>query len=85
MLKRVKYQKLVLLKQEEWVRNLISLYQDQMSYGAEIVELSQLFFKEELEYEEGAKEVLAEEQVPEVLQAFPSGNRCFRELYSGGN
>ena len=70
MLKRVKYQKLVRLKQEEWVRNLISLYQDQMSYGAEIVELSQLFFKEEIEYEEEAKEVLAEEQVPEVMQAF---------------
>ena len=41
-----------------------------MSYGAEIVELSQLFFKEELEYEAEAKEVLAEEQVPEVMQAF---------------
>ena len=70
MLKQVKYQKLVRLKQEEWVRNLISLYQEQMSYGAEIVELSQLFFKEELEYEAEAKEVLAEEQVPEVMQAF---------------
>ena len=41
-----------------------------MSYGAEIVELSELFFKDEIEYEEEAKEVLAEEQVPEVMQAF---------------
>ena len=57
-------------EQDEWVRNLISLYQEQMSYGAEIVELSQLFFKEELEFEAEAKEVLAEEQVPEVMQAF---------------
>lgn len=57
-------------EQEEWVRNLISLYQDQMSYGAEIVELSQLFFKDELEFEAEAKEVLAEEEVPEVMQAF---------------
>ena len=41
-----------------------------MSYGAEIVELSELFFKEEIDYEEESKEVLAEEQVPEVIQAF---------------
>ena len=57
-------------EQDEWVRQLISLYQEQMSYGAEIVELSQLFFKEELEFEAEAKEVLAEEQVPEVMRAF---------------
>ena len=62
-------------EQDEWVRNLIGLYQEQMSYGAEIVELSELFFKEELEYEAEAKEVLAEEQVPEVMQAFPARDR----------
>ena len=56
-----------------------------MSYGAEIVELSQLFFKEELEYEEEAKEVLAEEQVPEVMQAFLQEIDAVRELYSGRN
>jgi nondiscriminating glutamyl-tRNA synthetase len=53
-----------------WTRSLIELYQDQMSYGAEIVELSELFFKEEIQYDEEAKAVLAEEQVPEVLTAF---------------
>ncbi|MGV3464456.1 MAG: glutamate--tRNA ligase [Heyndrickxia sp.] len=60
------------LTEEEsaWVRNLVSLYQDQMSYGAEIVKLSELFFKEDIAYEEEAKAVLAEEQVPEVLRAF---------------
>ncbi len=41
-----------------------------MSYGAEIVELSSLFFTEEIEYDEAAKEVLAGEQVPEVMAAF---------------
>ncbi len=30
---------------EKWARNIISLYQEQMSYGAEIVELSDMFFK----------------------------------------
>ncbi|OES45974.1 glutamate--tRNA ligase [Domibacillus iocasae] len=57
-------------EQEEWVTNLIALYQEKMSYGAEIVELADLFFKEDLSYEDEAKGVLAEEQVPEVLRAF---------------
>ena len=50
--------------------DLVALYQEQMSFGAEIVELSDMFFKEEVDYEEEAKEVLAGETVPEVLKAF---------------
>ncbi len=56
--------------EEHWVRSLVSLYQEKMSFGAEIVELSSLFFREELVFEEEAKEVLAGEQVPEVMEAF---------------
>ena len=56
--------------QQEWVKNLVALYQEQMSFGAEIVGLSELFFRENPEVEEEAKEVLAEEQVPEVMKAF---------------
>ena len=41
-----------------------------MSYGAEIVELSDLFFNDEVTMDEEAKEVISEEQVPEVLTAF---------------
>ncbi|WP_394581632.1 glutamate--tRNA ligase [Cytobacillus firmus] len=55
---------------EEWVNSLITLYQEKMSFGAQIVELSELFFTEEMTVDEEAKEVLAEEQVPEVLTAF---------------
>ncbi len=54
----------------EWVVNLIGLYHDQLSYGAEIVELTDLFFKEEIEYNDEAMEVLKEEQVPEVMSVF---------------
>jgi nondiscriminating glutamyl-tRNA synthetase len=57
-------------EQREWASRVISLYQEQMSFGAEIVELSEMFFKTDLEYDEDAKAVLEEEQVPEVLQAF---------------
>jgi nondiscriminating glutamyl-tRNA synthetase len=57
-------------EKREWAARVISLYQEQMSFGAEIVELSEMFFKADLEYGEEAKAVLEEEQVPEVLQAF---------------
>ncbi|WP_163102732.1 glutamate--tRNA ligase [Peribacillus alkalitolerans] len=54
----------------QWVKDLSVLYQEKMSYGAEIVPLSELFFKDEVEFEEEAMGVLEEEQVPEVLTAF---------------
>ncbi|MFC7061799.1 glutamate--tRNA ligase [Halobacillus seohaensis] len=54
----------------EWTHELISLYHEQLSYGAEIVELTDLFFKNEIQYSEDALEVLRGEQVPEVLEAF---------------
>ena len=57
-------------EENAWVHELIALYQEKMSYGAEIVELSELFFNEEVRMDEEAKEILAEEQVPEVLSAF---------------
>ena len=57
-------------EQKEWATKLISLYHNQMSYGAEIVELSSLFFKDEVEYDEEAKEVLAWEHVKDVISAF---------------
>ncbi|MDR4318814.1 glutamyl-tRNA synthetase [Niallia circulans] len=56
--------------EEAWVNNLVGLYQEQMSCGADIVNLSTLFFSDELQYDEEAKEVLAGEHVPAVVQAF---------------
>lgn len=57
-------------EETEWVRNLIALYQEKMSYGAEIVELTEIFFNDETVLDDESKEVLEEEQVPEVLAAF---------------
>ena len=57
-------------EERQWVYKLVELYQEQMSFGAEIVELSGLFFKDELVYDEDAKEILGDETVPEVLGAF---------------
>jgi nondiscriminating glutamyl-tRNA synthetase len=57
-------------EKREWAERLIALYQEQMSFGAEIVELSAQFFNEDIEYDEEAKAVLSGEQVPEVMTAF---------------
>lgn len=57
-------------EQLEWATKLIGLYHNQMSYGAEIVELSSQFFKEDIEYDEEAKAVLAGEHVPELIASF---------------
>lgn len=57
-------------EEQAWVEKLVALYQDQMSYGAEIVGLSELFFQDSVDYDDQAKEILGEEQVPEVLKAF---------------
>ncbi|HLS66389.1 MAG TPA: glutamate--tRNA ligase [Pseudogracilibacillus sp.] len=51
-----------------WVKEIIALYQEQLRYGAEIVELTELFFKTEIAYDEAAEKVLQEEQVADVLQ-----------------
>lgn len=57
-------------KTRDWAERVITLYQKQLQYGSEIVELTDLFFKTSIHYDEGAKEVLSGEQVPEVLQVF---------------
>lgn len=57
-------------EQREWIEDVISLYQEQLRYGEEIVELTQVFFKDEIAYDEAAQAVLEEEQAVEVLQVF---------------
>ncbi len=57
-------------EQAEWAEKLIALYHEQLSYGAEITELTEVFFVDELTFEEDEKEVLAGEQVPEVMASF---------------
>lgn len=57
-------------EQSEWTEKLIALYHEQLSYGAEITELTEVFFVDELTFEEDEKAVLAGEQVPEVMASF---------------
>lgn len=57
-------------EQEQWVHSLVRLYQEQLRYAAEIVDLSELFFREDVSYDEEAKAMLAEEHTPVVLSSF---------------
>ncbi|HSO56899.1 MAG TPA: glutamate--tRNA ligase [Paenisporosarcina sp.] len=57
-------------EEKQWATGVIALYHEQMSFGSEITELTDLFFKEELTYDEEASAVLAGEQVPEVMASF---------------
>lgn len=53
----------------KWVTKLVSLYHEQVSFGAEIVEASELFFREKLVIDDASKAVLAEETAPIVIRA----------------
>nr|WP_251127024.1 MULTISPECIES: glutamate--tRNA ligase [unclassified Exiguobacterium] len=60
----------VSVEEADWATNLIALYKEQMTHGAEIVSLTDLFFKDEIEYDEEANAVLSGETVPAVLAEF---------------
>lgn len=57
-------------EEADWATNLIALYKEQMTHGAEIVALTDMFFKDEIEYDEEANAVLSGETVPAVLAEF---------------
>lgn len=52
-----------------WVKKLVGLYHDEMSYGAQIVELSSLFFNDKLTVDQTAKEEMAAETAMTVVDA----------------
>ncbi|MBD2844747.1 glutamate--tRNA ligase [Paenibacillus sp. IB182496] len=56
--------------QRAWTDELVALYQDKLRCAADIVPLTALFFAAETTDEPEAREVLGEEQVPQVLRAF---------------
>ncbi|GEK91874.1 glutamate--tRNA ligase [Alkalibacterium kapii] len=57
-------------EESQWVKKLIGLYQEQMSYAAQITQLASLFFEDKLEWSKEAQDILKGETVPTVLDAF---------------
>ncbi|MEI7027632.1 glutamate--tRNA ligase [Paenibacillus sp. y28] len=56
--------------QREWAVKLIGLYKEQLNFAAEIVDKSELFFRDGQEYDEEGRALLAEEHVHAVLSSF---------------
>ena len=54
-------------EQRNWAEKVISLYREQLRYGEEIIELTELFFTDDITYDEAAAKVWDDEQVAEVL------------------
>lgn len=48
---------------------LVGLYQEQLDYVAQVVELTEMFFRKEVAYSDDAGEILSQEQVPIVVEA----------------
>lgn len=55
----------------EWLKDLVSVLQDRISYVAEIKEKAVIFFKTEIELKDDeSKELIKSDHVPQLLDAF---------------
>ena len=54
-------------KTPTWIEHLIEIYQNHLSYGKEIVELTELFFKEDITLDEECQEFMQQETVDETI------------------
>lgn len=57
-------------KSEEWIDKLISIYQNHLSYGKEIVELTEMFFNDNITLNDECKEFMNQEGVDNVVSTF---------------
>jgi nondiscriminating glutamyl-tRNA synthetase len=53
-----------------WIQDLIAVYQEQLSYGAEIIDLVKMFFSDDVELDEEATLFMQDESIPNTLQVF---------------
>jgi nondiscriminating glutamyl-tRNA synthetase len=57
-------------KSEEWIKELVRIYQNHISHGSEIVEVTSLFFKNDITISSEEQEIMNNEEVPLVINAF---------------
>ncbi len=55
---------------EDWIKSLVSVFKDRLSYGAEILDLYEEFFNQEFVLDQEGIDFLNEEGVNETLTAF---------------
>lgn len=59
-------------KNDEWIKELVSIYQDHISYGAEIVSVTDLFFKDAIELDEECQVFMSQEGIDQTIEVFAS-------------
>ncbi|MGX7097066.1 glutamate--tRNA ligase [Gemella bergeri] len=59
-----------IITNKAWFEKLISLYQPQMSYGAEIIKLTKQFFTQDITFDEEELEILRQETTKIVFENF---------------
>ena len=57
-------------KSDNWVKELVLLYQNHISYGKEIVEETALFFNEEIAWDEECQEFMKQEGISNTIRIF---------------
>jgi len=57
-------------KTEEWLKHLVSIYQAHISYGKEIVNCTDLFFKEDIDITGEALDFMSDESISNTLKVF---------------
>ena len=57
-------------KSEEWIKELVRIYQNHISYGKEIVSVTDLFFKKDINIGDEEALIMKEEGVSSVISAF---------------
>ncbi len=57
-------------KSEEWIKELVSIYQDHISYGKEIVEVTDLFFKDKIKLNDECKEFMEADGIGNTIDVF---------------
>ena len=57
-------------KDEEWLNKLLLIYKDHISYGKEINEDIELFFREDITLNSECEEFMADETIPNTLEVF---------------
>lgn len=57
-------------RSDEWIKHLISIYQNHISYGKEIVSVTDLFFKDSIVLDDECKEFMKQEGIEQTINAF---------------
>lgn len=63
----------------EWLKKLLALYHDEMSYGAQIVDLAGLFFNDHLTLDQAAKDEMSAETALTVVDTMESKLQALSE------